>query len=61
VRQREHLEAAGIGEDRAVPARETVQAAVRLDDLEARPQVQVEGIAEDDLRAELAVLAGASP
>ena len=51
VRQREHLEAAGVGQDRPVPAGEAVQAAVRLDDLKSRPQEQVEGIAEDDLRA----------
>ena len=52
VRQREHLEAAGIGEDRLVPAGEAVQAAVGLDHLEAGPQEQVEGVAEDDLGAE---------
>jgi hypothetical protein len=51
VREREHLEAAGIGEDRAVPLRETVQAAMRRNYLEARSQVQMEGIAEDDLRS----------
>ena len=51
VREREHLETAGIGEDRPVPAREAVQAAVRLDDLEAGPQVEMERVAEDDVGA----------
>ena len=37
-----------------VPARETVQAAVLLDDFQARAQIQVEGVAEDDLGAEFA-------
>jgi hypothetical protein len=60
VGQREHLEAAGIGEDRAVPAGEAVQATVRLDDLQAGPQEQVEGVAEDDLRAEVAQSRGQS-
>ena len=58
VRQREHLEAAGVGEDRPVPAREAVQAAVRFDHVQARAQVQMEGVAEDDLGAELADLFG---
>ena len=61
VRQREHLEAAGVGEDRPVPAREAVQAAVRLDHFQARAQVQVEGVAEDDLGAELADCSGSTP
>ena len=52
VAQREHLEAARVGEDRAVPAHEAVQAAELAHDLLARPQVQVVGVAEHDLRAE---------
>src|SRR5690606_21385056 len=61
VRQREDLEAARVGEDRPVPAREAVQAAVRLDDLQPRAQEQVEGVAEDHLRAERAQLAREHP
>ena len=53
----EHLEPAGVGEDRPVPAHEPVQAAVRGDDVRARAEVQVVGVAEDDLRAELPQLA----
>ena len=53
VRQREHLEAAGVGEDRLVPAREAMQAAVFADDLQPGPQVQVEGVAQDDLRTQV--------
>jgi hypothetical protein len=51
--QREHLEAARVGEDRTAPAHETVQAAVRADDVETRTQPQVEGVAQHDLRAGL--------
>src|SRR4249919_1049058 len=54
--QREHLEAARIGEDRAAPASESVQPSVRLDDVEARTQVQMEGVAEDDLGTQRAQL-----
>jgi hypothetical protein len=46
--EREHLEAARVGEDRPLPAGEPVQAAGGADDLEARAQVQVVGVAEDD-------------
>src|SRR5690606_1049755 len=56
VCQREHLEAARIGEDRPVPAGETVQAAVVGDHLQPRPQVQVEGVAQDDFGAQSAQL-----
>ena len=56
--QRPDLEAAGVGQDRAFPAREAVQAAVRLDHLQSRAQIQVEGVAEDDLGAERAQLVG---
>ncbi len=52
VRQREHLEAARVGQDRPVPAREAVQAAVVGDDVQPGPQEQVEGVAQDDLRAQ---------
>src|SRR5256714_2674346 len=53
----EHLEAAGVGEKRMRPAYETVQALMRGDDVESRPQPQMVGVAEDDLRAELLELA----
>src|SRR5690606_13107985 len=56
VGQREHLEAARVGEDRPVPAREAVQAAVRRDHVQPGAQEQVEGVAEDDLRAGVAHL-----
>ena len=47
----EHLEAARVGQDRTVPAHEAVQPAVLGDHLEPGAQPQVEGVAEDDLRA----------
>ena len=50
-RQRHHLEAAGIGEDRIRPAHERVQPAERGDPLGGRPQHQVIGIAEQNLGA----------
>ena len=50
--QAEHLETAGVREDRALPVHEAVQPAVRGDDLRARPQHQVKRIAEHDLRAQ---------
>ncbi|MNV63831.1 hypothetical protein D3C71_1564470 [compost metagenome] len=49
--QAEHLEATGVGEDRPLPLHEIVQIAVTFDHLGARAQPQVEGIAEDHLRA----------
>ena len=48
----EHLKAAGIGENRLVPVHELVQATVGGDDVFAGAQHQVEGVAEDDFRAE---------
>ena len=48
----EHLVAAAVGEDRPSPADEAVQAAAPRDEVVARPQVQVVGIAEQDLRAD---------
>lgn len=51
--QAEHLETAGIGEDRAFPLHEVVQVAVALDHLGARAQPEMEGVAEDDLRADV--------
>ncbi len=51
--QREDLEAAGVGEDRFLPLGEVMQVAVGLDHLHAGTQPQVEGVAEDDLGADL--------
>ena len=50
--QAEHLEATGIGEDRPLPLHEVVQIAMFLDHLHPRAQPQVEGVAENDLRAD---------
>ena len=49
--QAHHLEAAGVGEDRPVPAHEAVQAAEPRDALGAGAQHQVIGVAEDDVGA----------
>ena len=54
----EHLEAAGVGEDRTAPVHEAVQPAVRAHDLVARPQHQVKGVAEHDVGAEALELFG---
>ena len=54
--ERHHLEAAGVGEDRPVPAHEAVQSAEPRHPFGARPQHQVIGVAEDDLGAGLAHL-----
>ncbi len=58
VAERDDLEAAGIGEDRAVPGHEPVQAAEPLDPLVARSQVQVVRVGEDDRGADLADVVG---
>jgi hypothetical protein len=50
-RQRHHLEAAGIGEDRQRPVHEGVQAAEGRDALGAGPQHQMIGVAEHNLGA----------
>ena len=47
--KREYLEAAAVGEDRAVPAVELMQSACRLDDFESRAQVEMVGVSQDDL------------
>ena len=49
VTEAEHLEAARIGQDRLVPADEVVQATEGADDIKARSQPQVKGVAKDDL------------
>ena len=48
VAEREHLEAAGVGEDRAVPRHEAVQAAELRDQVLAGPEVQVVRVGEQD-------------
>ncbi len=57
--QAEHLKPAGIREDGTGPAHEAVQAAMGADDIGARPQHQVKGIAEDDVGAGVPQLGGA--
>ena len=52
------LEAAGVREHRSLPVHERVQAAVRADHVDARPQQQMERVAEDDLRAQAFELLG---
>ena len=46
----EHLKPARVGQDRSLPMHEIMQIAMRADNLRARPQHQVEGITENDLR-----------
>ena len=58
VRQREDLEAAGVGQDRSVPAHEPMQPAEAGDALGGRAQAQVIRVAEDHLRTGGAQVAG---
>ena len=51
--QREDLETAAVGEDGAVPTVELVKATGTLNDVHARAQVQVIGIAQNDLRLDV--------
>ena len=51
--QREDLETAAVGQDGAVPAVELVQATCTLNDVHAGTQVQVIGVAQDDLRLDV--------
>jgi hypothetical protein len=53
VAERKDLEAAGVGQDRPVPAREPVKASQVGDDLRAGPEMQVVGVREEDRRPEL--------
>ena len=55
--ERENLEAAGIGEDRFVPANETVQTTELTDHVETGSQKQVERVAKDDLGTDFAQVA----
>ena len=56
--QGEHLEPAGVRQDRAVPVHELVEPPHLPDDMVARPQVQVVGVAELDLAAHLLQIMG---
>ena len=51
LRQRHHLEAAGIRQDRSIPVHEFMQAAQPRDSLGAGPQHQVVGIAQKNVGA----------
>ena len=51
--QRKHLETAGVGQYRAIPAHEPVQATMRSHHIQPRPQPQVKGIAQYHLRADI--------
>ncbi len=52
--QRHDLEPAGIGEDRAVPVHETVQAAEPGDTFRSGAQHEVVGVGQDDIGARIA-------
>ena len=54
VRQAHHLIAAAVRQDRAIPVHEFVQPAKARNPLRPRPQHEVVGIAEDDVRARAA-------
>ncbi len=56
--QRHHLEAAAVGQDRPLPVHEIMQPAQRRHLLGARPQHQMIGVAEEDIRPGLAHLLG---
>ena len=47
------LKASGIGEDGALPRHESVEAAHFADSVNARPQIEVVGIPEQDLHAQI--------
>ena len=49
----EHLETTAVGQHRAVEAVELVQAARLLQHVEARTEVQVVGVAQNDLRLDV--------
>ena len=51
-RETEHLIAAAVGQDRTIPTDEPMQAATTRDEIVARAQVQMIGIAQDDLGAD---------
>ena len=51
VAQAEDLEAAAVGQDRAVPRHEAVEAAEALDEVDTGPQEEVVRVRQHDLRA----------
>ncbi len=53
VAQAEDLEAAGVSQDRPFPLHKVMQIAMQFHDLLARTQPEMEGIAQNDLRAGL--------
>ena len=62
VAERDDLEAARVGQDRAVPVHEPMQAAEPRDPLVPGPQVEVVGVGQDDRGADLAdVVRGRAP
>ena len=58
VAERDDLEAARVGQDRAVPVHEPMQAAEPRDPLVPGPQVQVVGVGQDDRGADVAEVVG---
>ena len=56
--QAEHLEAAGVGQDRLLPTHESMQSTMSFDDIGTRTQPQVKRVPEDDLRADFVELVG---
>ena len=54
--QREQLKAATVGDDRTIPAHEAVQPTQITDDVRARAEVEVVGVCQQDLRAQVAQL-----
>ena len=57
--EREDLEAARVGEGEPVPAGEPTEPTEPFDEIGPRPQHQVVGVAEHDLRADALVVGGA--
>src|SRR6185295_4230817 len=59
--QAEHLIAAAVGENRSGPADEAMQAATARDQIVAGPEVQMVGVAEEDLGAQRLEIAMRDP
>src|ERR1700720_4191134 len=56
LRQRKNLVAATVGENRTVPVHEPVQPAEMFDYINSRPNKQVIGVSENNLRLQFAQL-----
>ena len=54
LRKAEYLEPAAVGQDGTVPTHETMEAAGGADDFDSGPDIQMIGVAQNDLRAQLA-------